>query len=229
MTTISSGLDLDKLGITSSTKAADAAQKKRDTLDQSDFLRLLTTQLKNQDPLKPIDNEAFVAQMAQFSSVAGISEMNESLKSMTSLMEGGRIGTATGFVGKYVLVPGKVAMPDADGAIYGALDLPSSATNLLVTVKNASGATVRTLDLGSADEGTTEFGWDGKDASGQAVPGGPFTIEATGLVGGKQEKLATAVYGRVRTVNLPTNGSAMTLEVDGVGDVAFDSVRKVTG
>lgn len=228
MTTVSSGLDLDKLGITSSNKAAETAAKKKDTLDQGDFLRLLTTQLKNQDPLKPIDNEAFVAQMAQFSSVAGISEMNETLKSMSTLMEGGRIGTATGFVGKYVLVPGKVAAPDANGAIYGALDLPSNATNLLVAIKNSAGAVVRTLDLGSADAGATEFGWDGKDATGQAVPG-PFTIEATGLIGGRQEKLATAVYGRVRTVNLPTNGSAMTLEVDGVGDVAFDAVRKVTG
>lgn len=223
------GLDLDKLGITSTAKASEAKANAKQTLGQADFLKLLTTQLKNQDPLKPIDNENFVAQMAQFSSLQGISDMNATLKSMAGSLESSRIGGATGYVGKFVLVPGNKAEPDASGGVYGTLDLPSSASNVTVAVKNPAGAVVRTLALGAADKGELEFEWDGKNAAGQSAGAGPFTLEATGLVAGKQESLATSVYGRVRTVNLPTDGKAMTLDVAGVGAVPFDKVRKITG
>ncbi len=217
-----SGLDLNALGITSAA-ASTAAKKKNDTLDQSDFLKLLTTQLKNQDPLKPIDNEAFVAQMAQFSSVAGISEMNETLKSISGSLDSGRVGTATGLVGKYVLVPGNTASPDGEGNVFGALDVPAGTSNIIVTAKDSAGAVVKTLELGALDAGSRDFGW-------QAEGDGPFTISATGLVAGKQQALATNVYGLVRSVDLPSAaGGALTLDVIGPGAVDYSNVKKVAG
>ena len=218
-----SGLDLDALGITRAAKTDTAVKKSGKTLDQSDFLKLLTTQLKNQDPLKPMDNEAFVAQMAQFSSVAGISEMNDTLKSMAGSLDSGRVSTATGLVGKYVLVPGSKASPDAGGNVYGALDVPAGATNIVVTAKDAAGAVVKTLDIGAMDEGTQDFGWTADGA-------GPFTIAATGLVGGKTQALSTSVYGLVRSVDLPSAaGGALTLDVAGPGAVDYAKVKKVAG
>ena len=218
-----SGLDLNALGITNTAASAETARKNRTTLDQSDFLKLMTAQLKNQDPLKPIDNEAFVAQMAQFSSVSGISEMNATLKGMAASLDSGRVSTATGLVGKYVLVPGTKASPDGDGNVYGALDVPAGTSNVVVTAADTSGAVVKTMELGTLDAGSRDFGW-------QAEGNGPFTISATGLVAGKQQALATNVYGLVRSVDLPSAaGGALTLDVIGPGPVDYSTVKKVAG
>ena len=221
-----SGLDLQSLGIASSdaASAATTGATNKTTLDQSDFLKLLTTQLKSQDPLNPMDNTAFVAQMAQFSSVAGISEMNDTLKTMSSSLDSGRIGTATGLVGKYVLVPGNTASPDSSGNVYGAVTVPDGATNVQVIAKDASGAIANTLDLGSPDAGSTDFGWNAGDGTG------PYTITATALVGGKAQALNTNVYGLVRSVDLPTSaGGTMNLDVIGPGAVDYSKVIKVAG
>src|SRR3546814_8261989 len=94
MTSSSSGLDLNALGLASYDTAT--APTKKANLDQSDFLKLLTTQLKNQDPLKPVENEAFVAQLAQFSSLSGITEMNTKLGSILERLNQGQLSTATG-------------------------------------------------------------------------------------------------------------------------------------
>src|SRR3546814_3434730 len=100
-----STLDLNALGIRS--YDASNAPTKKTNLDQGDFLKLLTTQLKNQDPLKPVENEAFVAQMAQFSSLSGITEMNTKLGNILEAMNQGQLSTATGLVGKYALTSGR--------------------------------------------------------------------------------------------------------------------------
>lgn len=219
-----SGLDLDALGITKTAQQTTSeAKKKANTLDQGDFLKLLTTQLKNQDPLKPVDNEAFVAQMAQFSSVAGISEMNDTLKTMAASLDSGRVSTATSLVGKYVLVPGTKASPDGEGNVYGALDVPAGATNVIVTAKNAAGEVVKTMELGAVDEGLKDFGWEAEGP-------GPFTISATALVAGESQALKTNVYGLVRSVDLPSAaGGALTLDVIGPGAVDYTNVKKVAG
>ena len=103
---------LDKLGIRSSD---DKATKKSDSLGQEDFLKLMTTQLQNQDPFSPMENGDFIAQMAQFSTVTGITEMSESLKSLSGQLGEFRIATASSMLGNSVLVPGNTARPDANG------------------------------------------------------------------------------------------------------------------
>lgn len=228
MTTVTSGsgLDLDALGIKSA-QAASASTKKAN-LDQSDFLKLLTTQLKNQDPLKPVENEAFVAQMAQFSSLSGITEMNSKLGSILETLGQGQLSTATGLVGKYVLTSGTTAVPDASGAIYGNVALPDGATNATITFKDATGKVLHSEALGSSTSGAADFGWDGKNAAGETVVTGPVTIEATANVGSTREALATSVYALVQAVNLPTANSPMTAEVAGLGTIAFDKIQKVS-
>ncbi len=228
MTTVTSGsgLDLDALGLQSSTTGTTPTKKK--DLDQSDFLKLLTTQLKNQDPLKPVENEAFVAQMAQFSSLSGITEMNAKLGGILDTLNQGQLSTATGLVGKYVLTSGTTAVPDSTGGVYGVLGIPEGATNTTVTIKDSTGKAVRTLSLGAVESGSHDFAWDGKDDAGNAVPLGPVTIEATANVGGKREALATSVYALVQAVNLPTANAPMTVDVLGLGTIDFDKIQKVS-
>ena len=138
MATVSSAFDntLKNLGITRSKPAAGttasgastATGKTKTTLDQSDFLTLLTTQLKNQDPFAPMDNTQMVAQMAQFSSVAGISEMNKTLSGVATKLGSVTASDAMSYVGKTVLTEGSTAYPKSTGGIDGAIELDDAAT-----------------------------------------------------------------------------------------------------
>ena len=147
---------LEKIGVKSND---DASSKKKDTLGQSDFLKLMTTQLQNQDPFAPMENGDFIAQMAQFSTVTGIAEMGESLKSLSNQLGEFRIATATNLLGHSVLVPGNKVRPDSEGEIHGVLDLPraSSATNIVFS--NTAGEVVHSIDLGSQSSGLVGFTW----------------------------------------------------------------------
>ena len=86
----------------------------------------MTTQLQNQDPFAPMENADFIAQMAQFSTVTGITDMGQSLKGISNQLSEFRIATATNMLGNSVLVPGGRAYPDADGSVHGVIDLPAS-------------------------------------------------------------------------------------------------------
>ena len=224
---------LDKLGIkraapnTSAnmpTGASSTPGATKTTLDQNDFLKLLTTQLKNQDPLSPMDNTQMVAQMAQFSSVAGISEMNKTLSSVATKLGSTTASDAMSYVGKTVLTEGSTAYPKTGGGLDGAIELDDAATQVNVSIADANGGTVRNLQLGAQNKGTTAFEWDGKDGSGNAVGSGPFTITAFATAGDKTVTSRTLVWAPVESVSLPSSGSPV-LKVYGVGDVKPSDVR----
>ena len=111
----------EKLGITNQAGTQKAA---KDTLGQSDFLKLMTTQLQNQDPFAPMDNGDFIAQMAQFSTVTGIQEVNNSISQLVEEFDQARIATASNLLGHSVLVPGNIGRADEKGQLHGVLDLP---------------------------------------------------------------------------------------------------------
>ena len=110
-----------KLGIS---QTPETQKAKKDTLGQSDFLKLMTTQLQNQDPFAPMDNGDFIAQMAQFSTVTGIQEINNSIGRLVEEFDQARIATASNLLGHSVLVPGDIGKPDNEGELHGVLDLP---------------------------------------------------------------------------------------------------------
>ena len=117
----------------------DNKPKHKDTLGQSDFLKLMTTQLQNQDPFAPMENAEFIAQMAQFSTVTGITEMGTELKGIAEQLGEFRIATAANLLGNSVMIPGNYARPDAQGEIHGMLDLPSASGVTNLTFSNAAG------------------------------------------------------------------------------------------
>lgn len=227
---------LDKLGIkrstantatTTATGASATPGTTKTTLDQNDFLKLLTTQLKNQDPLSPMDNTQMVAQMAQFSSVAGISEMNKTLSSVATKLGSTTASDAMSYVGKTVLTAGSTAYPRASGSLDGAIELDENATQVNVSISDANGGTLRNLQLGAQKQGTATFDWDGKDGAGNSVGSGPFTITAFATAGDKTVTSRTLVWAPVESVSLPSSG-APKLKVLGVGDVDPSDVRSAT-
>jgi flagellar basal-body rod modification protein FlgD len=219
---------MSKLGITKTANTDAAAKAKSNSgLDMTDFLTLMTAQLKNQDPFEPVDNQQMVAQMAQMSSVSGIAEMNTSLKSMLTRLSATSTGDALGFVGKTVLVDGKTAYPATDGSVLAKATLETDATAVNVSISDASGNVLKTIALGPQEAGDLDIAWDGKTDAGAAAGDGPFTIKATATRPGGTSALTTQVWAPVTSVNLPSDGTDPTLSVLGVGTVKTSAVHQV--
>lgn len=214
----------ERLGL-STTKAASTTSN--DTLDQTAFLKLMTTQLKNQDPFKPVENTEMVAQMAQFSSVTGIAEMNASLKAISSRLGSSDTAAALAYVGKSVLVKGDVAYPGSDGGMSAYAELDQAATGMTVQISDASGTPVRTLDLGAQAAGQVAIEWDGKTDAGEAAGDGPFTVKAIAQTTAGTVAASTLVWTPVTSVNLPSDGTSPTLQLAGLGTRPLTDVRQV--
>ena len=179
------------------------------SLNMNDFLKLMTTQLQAQDPFNPMDNTQMAAQLAQFSSVAGISEMNTSLQSLTSELSGSRIGDAASWIGKQALVSGSTATPLSDGSYGGTITLPSAAASVSYSLVDASGAVVHTESMGAQGAGDVSFDWNGKDANGNAVSrGGPLKLGGTAKdASGATLTPTTATWAAIGGVQSPASGS----------------------
>ncbi len=218
---VTSASDLfSQLGL-ASTKAS-----KKQELGQDDFLRLMTEQLKNQDPMKPMDSTAFLGQLAQFSTVSGIQSLNTSFGSLSSSMNSNQALQAAGLVGERVLVPSDTGTLGATGSLDGAVDVPTGAGSVAVDVVDAAGTTLRTIDLGTQPQGLAHFSWDGTLAGGTRAPAGGYSLHAHGNVGGKVQSLSALAVGRVDSVTL--NGTdGLVLNLAGMSPVAFNQVRQI--
>ena len=213
---------LEKIGVKSND---DASSKKKDTLGQSDFLKLMTTQLQNQDPFAPMENGDFIAQMAQFSTVTGIAEMGESLKSLSNQLGEFRIATATNLLGHSVLVPGNKVRPDSEGEIHGVLDLPraSSATNIVFS--NTAGEVVHSIDLGSQASGLVGFSWKDipKELRNQE---NPLKVEAFMNGENGRSGVTPSIFAEVLAASTGDSSTGVVLEVKDYGNINASDVRK---
>lgn len=218
---------LQNLGInrtSSGPKVITAAQS--DTLTQNDFLKLLTAQLKNQDPTDPVDATQQLTQLAQFSSVAGISEINTTLKSIQDKLSGGSTSDALSYVGRTVLAPGNTAFPRTDGGLTGAVELAGNASEVRVGISGPNGALLRTLSLGAQTKGTVNFDWDGNDENGQPAGTGPFTVTAFANNNGATVGTTPLVWAPVSSVSIPSSGSPI-LTLPGIGQIPTSQVRQI--
>ena len=146
------------------------------SLDQAAFLRLMTVQLQTQDPFDPLDNNAMIGQMAQFSSVAGIAEMNVSLKAIANSVGDNRIGDASSWLGHNILIPGNIAAPSASGQYSGEFHLDAASSNLSIDFLNSSGEIVQAIELGEQEAGPIAFQWDALDGGGRPLPLGQLKV-----------------------------------------------------
>ena len=225
--TVSTGNSyLDSLS--ASTAAATAATtKSKQTIDQSGFLKLLTTQLKTQDPTEPTDNTQMVQQMATFSQVAGITEMNASLRSMLSDVSASRFGDASGWIGRAALISGDVATQATNGAYAGQITLPSDAKDVAISLVNSSGQTVYSKDLGAKGTGDISWSWDGKDTSGAATTDGALQVIVTAVgTNGKSLSPTNATWNEIQSVKSPATGT--TQLITGLGSVSPSDVLQLS-
>jgi flagellar basal-body rod modification protein FlgD len=207
-------------GVTMATKPAGS-------MDQSDFLKLMTTQLSTQDPFNPVDNTQMVAQMAQFSQLAGISDMNKSLASIASVLAPGRLSDAASWIGRSMLTQSDIATPLQDGAYAGQISLPTDADQVNVSFVDENGTLVHSETLGAQKAGDINFAWDGKDASGATVANGPLRIVVDASSAGQAVSATTATWTGIAGIQSPANGGATKL-VTGLGLLTPDAAIRLS-
>jgi flagellar basal-body rod modification protein FlgD len=219
---------LDSLMKTSSSSSSSSTGSgSNQSIDQEGFLKLLTTQLQTQDPTEPTDTNAMTQQMATFSQVAGITEMNQSLKSMLTTMNSSRIGDASNWIGRAALISGNVATQASNGAYAGQITLPSDAKDVTVNLVNSAGQTVYSQDLGPKSAGTVSWSWDGKDPSGKATSDGALQVAITGTgTDGKALNPTNATWNEIQSVKSPASGT--TQIVTGLGTIDPASILQLS-
>jgi len=212
---------LDKLGINQPKEA----KKSSDTLGQDDFLKLMTTQLQNQDPFKPTDNTEMIAQMAQFSMVTGQTEMNESIKAISGQLSEFRIATAANMLGHSVLVSGNRAFPDAEGTISGALDIPSTSTSTSVLYKSMKGEIIHAEELGPQQAGLLGFRWE--NIPQNVLENNEYiTVEAFADTGKGLKSVGSSVFGEVLAASAGNSSDGVVYDVRGYGGISASDVKR---
>ena len=207
----------EKLGIN---KNSNVKTGSSDSLGQNDFLKLMTTQLQNQDPFAPMDNGDFIAQMAQFSTVTGIEGVNASLEKLVNKQDQGRIATAANLLGHSVLVPGNVSRPDEQGELHGVLDLPQASSMAKIIMTDAdSGEELNVMDLGAQPAGLVGFSW--KDIPEEIQNSNRrIKIDATINFGEGQQQLNPSVFARVLSASVGSgNSENVLIDVEYFGEM----------
>lgn len=205
---------------TAATTQKTAAQETEDR-----FLKMLVAQMKNQDPLNPLDNAQVTSQMAQLSTVTGINQLNDAVKLLSDSFMAGQSIQAASLVGHGVMIPGDT-LDLTGGVAFGGVDIPQAVDSLVVKVKDASGAVIYTADLGAQDAaGSIPFQWDGTTDGGAVAPDGSYTFEVSAQQGDQNIKVATLAVGQVASVSLGVQGA--TLNVVGLGQVALSEVKQI--
>ena len=209
-----------------------AQQKNKPTntqMGQTEFLTLFTTQLKNQNPLDPVKNEAFVAQLAQFSQLEATTAMKTSMQNLVSSLANDRLLGATSLIGKTVAVPdGPVTVTDSTVS-QGVVNLPTGADGIKLQVYNDKGILVRTQIIGAQPVGDFTIAWDGMTDGGAAAPNGTYRYVANVNSNGSVTKPTVNTYAAVTGVtSAGTADGAMLLEVAGGKTVNLADVKRVS-
>jgi flagellar basal-body rod modification protein FlgD len=204
------------------TRQTSAAKSADDMHDR--FLTLLVSQIKNQDPLNPMDNAQVTSQLAQINTVNGLEQLNKTMEKLLSFYDEGRAMQAASMVGKHVLVGGDAMKLGADGAI-GGVELSTAADSVRVVVKDANGLVMRTLELGAREPGSHVFGWDGMTDAGAAAVPGDYRIAVEATLGGEATAATPLQFGMVNAV--VRGNSGFSLDLGALGNREFEAVRRI--
>ncbi|MGR9105731.1 MAG: flagellar hook assembly protein FlgD [Gammaproteobacteria bacterium] len=203
------------------------SQRSRNELGQAEFLRLMTTQLTHQDPTKPMDSADFLTQIAQFSTVSGIQDLQRAFAQFADSMRSDQDLQAANLVGREVLIPADTGLLAAGGNVRGEVLIPGRASAVTVEILDSNGRLVKTIDLGPQAGGRTAFNWDGSTIDGGFADPGSYKIRASAVINGTNTGLNTLVRSRVESVTLGHNGSGIQVNVAGIGPVAFSDVYEI--
>lgn len=201
------------------TSAASAAGATQDR-----FLTLLVTQMKNQDPLNPMDNAQVTSQMAQLSTVTGIDKLNATLQALSDNMMSNQSMQAANMIGHGVLIPGN-SVSLSNSQAFGGVELTQSVDKMDISIYDQSGALVRTVNLGPQAVGTMNWQWDGRDNAGNTAADGQYSFQVNASQGGVPIDTTALQFGMVNGVS--QGKGTVTLSVGNTDGIAVSDVRQI--
>lgn len=213
---------LDNLGL-SKPKQAMKEQK----LGQDDFIKLMTTQMNHQDPMKPMENGDFLSDMAQFSTVSGLKEIKDAFNGLATSLKSSQALQASSMVGRNVLVPGSMSTFSEGTPMRAAVELESNVSELKVSIMDDRGALVKEIALGNKPAGVAHFSWDGMLGEDKKAMSGNYSIRAVGMVDGKSESLSTLISDTVQSVSLGSGGQGVSLSLANAGTAGLADVKEI--
>jgi len=213
---------LESLGL-SKPKQAMKEQK----LGQEDFIKLMTTQMNHQDPMKPMENGDFLSDMAQFSTVSGLKEIKDAFNNLATSLKSSQALQASSMVGRKVLIPGSMSTLSEGTPMKGAVVLDTNVSDLKVGILNDKGALVKEINLGNKAAGVAHFSWDGMLSADKKAMSGNYSIRAIGMVDGKSESLKTLISDTVQSVSLGSGGQSVSLTLANAGSAGLADVKEI--
>jgi len=211
-------------GLAGATNSATGKQ----ALGKDSFLKLLVTQLNNQNPLDPQDNSEFVAQLAQFSSLEGITTLNDTVTGIASNFSSSQALQASSLVGRSVIAQTNKAEIDTSKVFKGSVVVPEAVDPVTIKIVDSDGKTIRTIDMGKQKAGNIDFLWDGKNDAGEVAPVGTYTVNATATYDSKATALITYLPATVNSVTISQTGGELMLNLaGGLGSVALSKVQTI--
>lgn len=214
-----------------------AEEKPANELGQKAFLKLMITQLENQDPLSPQENSEFIAQLAQFSSVESLDQLNSNFDSFADSFVGNQALQASTLVGRSVTVPSDSTRLHASDVITASADLPVSTSSVAIDIYDQSGSLVEQIATGPMEAGEVILRWDGQQAEingemldwqsshEQGLPPGDYSFKISTMIDGENTDLGTFVSANVNSVTVGQNG-ALTLNLAGIGAMSLADVKQ---
>lgn len=205
---------------------AGAAKSSKSSVEdtQNRFLNLLVAQMKNQDPLNPLDNAQVTSQMAQLSTVQGIENMNASMEALAASLGTHQMSQAASLIGRAVLVPGDTIRPTEVENVLG-FELKTPADKVTLTISDASGAKVRTVNLGERKEGVNLVEWDGLRDDGSAAPDAAYQFKIEAVSEGKTVAATALHLGLVNSVSQGSEG--VQLNLAGQDKASYADIRQI--
>lgn len=216
-------------GIGLSSSPATQSRMGRADLTSSDFLRLMTEQLKNQDPLKPLSNAEFVSQMAEMSTAQGVGDLEAAMGAMAASINGDQALRGAALIGRNALIEtDRLALgTDADGVLSASGVAAAPGAGLItVDITSANGALVRRLQVQAQGAGDVAFQWDGTNAQGQAMAPGTYLMRASFGSGRDAQAVGTGTMAPIESVTLDPQG--MLLNLRGLGTAPLSAIRRLS-
>jgi len=204
------------------------AEQDKGMLTQADFFALLTKELSNQDPTKPVDNNEMISQMTAFSTTDGVQKLNASFDNFATSMTSSQALQASSLVGRSVLVEDNIFGMSEGEAVKGKLVSEKPASNVNIYVENIAGEVIQTVPVGSVAAGGFTFTWDGQTAKGEPAAEGAYRFRIVGLVDGEASEIEAQTYRKVDSVTLAGAGGNIMLNLNGGSSMALADVVEVS-
>ena len=186
----------------------------------------MTTQMTHQDPTKPMQNGEFLSQMAQFGTVSGIQDLQQSFKDFAASISSDQALQAASLVGRTVSAPSEQGLLAAGGEIKGTVELPASSANVNLKILDpVTGDVVRTKSLGGHSAGPVPFVWDGMNDNGTLASPGVYKVQVEAGIDGINTVLQPDIQARVESVSMGSGKNGLQVNLSGLGAVSFNQIK----